>query len=206
MGFEYEVDVNGVRKDSLDTELKSLLPSHYSYAWEYIDCVSGYEIKSSVAPLRTLKREVAQIKAFFRHEEKNTNRNNGGIHVNISRNDYTNQHRKKVFKFLHHQANYNFLQNLSGRSQNSFSSNSYQNGGDFCDYYCGIITTRKTYAYEMRMFKAQEYLLIPALEFCHALFDLAPKVESITIDNLKEHIARWQRYSHINALIEEKGL
>ena len=73
-------------------------------------------------------------------------------------------------------------------------------------FYWGIITTRKTYAYELRMFGAEPGLLIPALEFAHALFDLASQVDQLTITNIKQHIKRWKRYSHIHALIQDLNL
>jgi hypothetical protein len=137
----------------------------------------------------------------------------GGIHVNISRTPYTTQYHEKVFTFLHCKKNYQTLLKLSGRYEQQFQENAAQYpkktdlwGGHTWRYYTGIITTRKTYAYELRMFGAQPELLIPALEFAHALFDLAPQVVRIDWENLKQHIGRYQRYRNIHKRIKDLRL
>lgn len=206
MGFEYEMQ--HARDSKTEQQIKTTLPSHYSFAYEHL-CINelGYEIKSSVAPLRTLKTEVERIHPLLTLGPLSAKDSKGGIHINISRTHYTNQHYTKVFSFLHNKNNFVFLQKLSQRTPIHFNNNCVQYTEAWMfNYYYGIITTRKTYAFELRMFGAQPDLLVPALEFAHALFDLASKVDELTITNVKEHIKRWKRYSHIHNLITDLNL
>lgn len=205
MGFEYEVDHHHNERN--DTLIRNTLPKHYSYAYEYLSGTrKGYEIKSSVAPLRTLKAEVERITPLLELSPLSAQESHGGIHINISKTPYTQRHHTKVFHFLHNTVNFSFLLSLSKRSVNHFRGNCKQTPGPYYGYYCGIITARKTYAYELRMFGAEPGLLVPALEFAHALFDLAPQVDVLTIDNVKNHVKRWKRYSHIHKLIQDLNL
>lgn len=206
MGFEYEIQHPFV--NTVETTIKQTLPQHYSYAYESLDCrgTNGFEIKSSVAPLRTLKAEVERIYPLLQLGPLSARQSRGGIHINISRTDYTLRYYQKVFSFLHNTTNYAFLLSLSKRNSNHFNENCRQRNHLNYENYLGIITTRKTYAFELRMFGAQPDLLVPALEFAHALFDLASKVEELTITNVKEHIKRWKRYSHIHNLITDLNL
>lgn len=205
MGFEYEIQSS--RDSTTEVKINQTLPKHYSYAYEFLDCnTKGYEIKSSVAPLRTLKAEVERIHPLLQLGPISAKDSKGGIHINISRTPYTNQHYQKVFSFLHKQNHYSWLLSLSKRNQNHFNQNCRQNPAYNYSNYLGIITTRKTYAYEMRMFGAEPDLLVPALEFSHALFDLASQVDELTLNNVKAHIKRWKRYSHIHQLIQDLNL
>jgi hypothetical protein len=205
MGFEYEIQH---RKDQNTKEfIERILPKHYSYAYEFLDYRGkcGYEIKSSVAPLRTLKSEVERIYPLLELGPLSAQESRGGIHINISRTRYTNRYYEQVFSFLHNINNYLFLFKLSNRSPEHFDENCRQQPL-YPSNYLGIITTRKSYAFELRMFGAQPDLLVPALEFAHALFDLASQVNTLTIDNVKNHIKRWKRYSHIHNLITDLNL
>lgn len=205
MGFEYEIDHN--RSFNNDDLIQNTLPKHYSYAYEHLSGTrQGYEIKSSVAPLRTLKAEVERITPLLELGSLSAQESHGGIHINISKTAYTRQHHEKVFRFLHNIRNYAFLLSLSKRSVGHFQNNCLQVPGGPYSFYFSIITTRKTYAYELRMFGAEPGLLVPALEFAHALFDLAPNVDVLTIANVKDHIKRWKRYSHIHELIQDLNL
>lgn len=205
MGFEYEIQHSNDPK--VTSKIKQTLPNHYSFAYEYLSVISqGYEIKSSVAPLRTLKAEVERIYPLLELGPVSASSSDGGIHINISKTNYTKTYHNKVFQFLHNTSNFDFLLSLSHRRSNHFTGNARQLPSFSYDNYCGIITTRKTYAYELRMFGAEPSLLVPALEFAHALFDLASQVDELTIDNVKAHIKRWRRYSHIHNLIQDLNL
>lgn len=195
LGFEYELDT-----ESPEIRLLlSTLPKHYSFAHENI-CLNtyGYEIKSSVAPLRTIKQEIRQLSNIFNFPIRSIN--HGGIHINISRTEYTNKHINKVCSFLHNPNNRSWLLVLSGRDARSFDLYSPCHGQSNWHQYYGILTTRKSYAYEFRMFKAKPELLIPAAEFIHALFDLAESVEQLTTDNIQKHLDEYDRYRSIRTL------
>ncbi len=200
MGFEYEVDTRA--SDTKEAQLKRLLPDHYSYAYECLEYAhpNGYEIKSSVAPLFTLKLELLRILPFLQYSPTPGRSNYGGIHVNISRTPYTNEHMKKIFEFLHNREYSNFFFELSGRTRESFGGHAFQ--GDWWGSYTGIITTRKDYAYEFRLFVAQPNRLYCALEMAHALFSMAPFVDDITQTSFTEYVRSKPKYKHIYALIK----
>lgn len=201
LGYEYEIDTH-TSSNSLEKLLNELLPKHYSYAYEGLGHSDGYEIKSSVAPLRTTKQEIRKLSPIIQWDIPSPENNDGGIHINIARNSYTRAQVEKVFQFLHDLNNREWLLTLSERSESSFSLYSPPRGTNSFNWgrYYGIITTRKTYAYEFRMFKAKPHLLIPACEFIHALFDLAPQVEQLTTNNIKTYIERFDRYRSIRTL------
>jgi hypothetical protein len=162
MGYEYEIEV--AQTDKRTSRVEQLIPAHYSYAYEGLSSVNGYEVKSSVAPLMTLKREARNLVELWNWCIRPGNE--GGIHINVSRNEFTDAHYKVVFNFLHDPNNFQYLFDLSARTHNSFSLNAVQipdptrsRGGydlgpgetGWMSHY-GIITKRKRYAYEFRMF------------------------------------------------------
>lgn len=204
LGFEYEIDTRQ-RSLHLNALIAETLPNHYSWAFENIDHNNnyGYEIKSSVAPLMRIKSEIRSIWSIICSPINNTGQNNGGIHVNVNRNEYTTSVYKKVFTFLHNPANEAWLMALSGRENRSFKLFSPCNVENDWDHYYGIITTRKTFAFEFRMFRANPELLIPANEFIHALFELAGRIETeLTTENVLNFLSSFKRYASIYPLYQ----
>lgn len=202
LGFEYEIDTR-VEERALRNLIKEKLPSHYAFAYEPLDHSNnyGFEIKSSVAPLLRIKSEIHSIKDIINWPIYDPKHNVGGIHINVSKTPYTNSVYQKVFSFLHHQTNKEWLLLLSKRTESSFNLFSPCHT-DWKKYY-GIITTRKAFAYEFRMFKANPELLIPACEFIHAIFEFAGRTEdSITLDSLIGFIRKYKRYQSIFELME----
>jgi hypothetical protein len=191
MGFEYEIQTA--------TRWKPKLPDIYKVDWEllaysgYCDSVHGYEIKSPVAPLHYHKY------LLRKHNFKDIKwcldpKNKGGIHINISRSIRNGHKRRdKIAEFA--------LQNkddmclLSGRPEELF--NEYANVTIPSNHYYNFISTRKSEAFELRMFHAQPQLLLPALEFADSTFILASEDGAITMDNWIKFINRWPRYRSI---------
>jgi hypothetical protein len=192
MGFEYEIQTA--------TRWRPKLPDTYKVAWEgiaynYGEATYGYEIKSPVAPLHYHKYLIRK------HNFKDIKwcldpKNKGGIHINISRTIHNGERRRdKIAEFA--------LQNkddmclLSGRPEESF--NEYANLTVDSRHYYNFISTRKSNAFELRMFHAQPQLLLPALEFADSTFMVATEAGAITMDKWIKFINRWPRYRNIAA-------
>jgi hypothetical protein len=191
MGFEYEIQTA--------TRWRPKLPDIFKVEWELLaysgwdGSVHGYEIKSPVAPLHYHKYLIRK------HNFKNIKwcrdpKNKGGIHVNISRNIRNGlKRRDKIAEFALQNRDDMYL--LSGRPEESF--NEYANPTIDSYHYYNFISTRKSEAFELRMFHAQPQLLLPALEFADSTFMLATEDGAITIDKWIKFINRWPRYRNI---------
>lgn len=193
LGFEYEID----RAD--DTQPK--VPARYHARFEHIanPCTYGWEFKSPVAPLSYHKQTVRNFlgKVEF-NREPNGIRNQGGIHVNVSKEGVTGSTYQKVKGFL-------FDRNL----RDTFLKISKRDAGQFDQYctqrdhwYYGVITDRKEYAYEFRMFAALPDLLLPALEMTDSLFELSRQTERVTLDSWIGFVAGKKRYENIEREIK----
>jgi hypothetical protein len=189
LGFEYE---NQSSKASTTPET----PKNYVVNWEHIATndrgggVYGWEYKSPVAPLFLHK---LQVKAFRRltpfNTQPNGKKNNGGIHVNIERNSATAPHADTVFQFLHRDFPNTQLRKLSGRSDSSFNEFCNQNNSEWdWGMYYGVITSRKSYAYELRLFAAHPDLILPSLEMGDSLFRMAQETDEITMESYRNYL------------------
>jgi hypothetical protein len=193
MGFEYEIQKE-------DKTQRPRLPKPYKVHWEGLhydyethEDIEGYEIKSPIAPLHYHKYLMRKHK--FHNIKWNTDPDNyGGIHINIS-NDIPNaqDRRDKIVDWLTN--NYDDMHQLSGRQKHHFLH--YAKINEHCQHYYHILSTRKTMAYELRMFHAQPHLLLPALEFADSTFMLATEAGAITMDKWIKFINRWPRYRSI---------
>lgn len=216
MGWEYEIDNPDITThDQWEKEVSKIIAhlgrefqfrcdgGHYSQ--EKGSYTNGVEVCSPVAPLFQLKHWALQLKLFTdKTKHHNGPFNDGGIHVNISKTEFTNKQWPKVKKFLHNKRNYRLLLQLSDRQQQKFDLNAPQNliTCEFRKY--GIITASKTYAYELRMFGAHSDTFLPALEFADALFRFAATVERITPDGFFTWVDQHKKYQILSAYIHQK--
>jgi hypothetical protein len=194
MGFEYEIV-----KDEQGNAPK--LPDSYKVHWESIHYADngeqkssyGYEIKSPVAPLHYHKYLLRRHR-FDKINYNTDPKNMGGIHVNVSRSIYRGRERRdKITEWL--ASNYDTMCQLSGRQEHHFRKYAQVDVQD--NHYYHILSCRKSFAYELRMFHAQPHLLLPALEFTDSAFMLAKKDGAITMDKWIKFINRWPRYRSI---------
>lgn len=232
LGWEYEIDNPKVTelKDNWDNEVKRIKAivgndfkfcedgghdikrkrkvksfwkdSGYDYEYDY---TLGIEVRSPVGPLFLAKHWATQLIPFTRcRKSHNGPHNNGGIHVNISKNEFTNKQWDKVKNFLHNHKYYKVLYKLSDRSKYSFEENAPQQI-NYCEHYkYGIITACKSYAYELRMFGAHSDTFLPALEFADALFRYAATVDIITPDGFFSWVDQHKKYQILATYIHQK--
>lgn len=199
MGWEYEIDnpnvYNSTQWHSEVDKISKTLGQDFTYCidgghfdedGEDTDTL-GIEVRSPVGPLYLAKHWAKKLIPFTKcvKDFNNEYTNNGGIHVNISKNNFTNKQAPKVFQFLHNMKHYNLLLKLSTRERETF--NEYAGIHKYRD--CendrnrfGIITAVKSYAYELRMFGAHHTVFLPSLEFADALFRYAATVDTIDPD------------------------
>ena len=232
MGFEYEID-DGVKKHIFTDTGNSKktfsrnppwtkLPTNYLVVEDYYK----FEVQSPVAPLRIHR---LQIRSFLNNTKFNTksseNKNSGGIHINVERNNFTTRVSNNVFQFLHNPVYYDKFQKLSHRCSdsmirwasnvktlNKFRNPEYQIKLEhlYSNTIWGnknlIITAHKSYAFELRLFKALPHLLIPALEMGESLFHAADHVEAeLNWDNWREYVNK-PRYKNLHNLLTSLGL
>ena len=209
MGYEYEIDNR--KYDTYAGRSTAPLPSHFQGRFESLGGSMGFEIKSPVAPLQYHKLRAAIL--FQKLDFSTGTRNNGGIHVHVTRPDrraiWPSHHRDlppvdaKIFEFMHDRnIKDKFLFPISGRTRYSFDE--YCGSSSWSAHY-GIINYR-TDNYEIRVFKAKTHLLIPALEFCDGLFSYAyskDKPFDITVDGLIAYFHRHKKYSGICKVIRD---
>jgi len=198
MGFEYEIE-------RTSQYAKPKLPDGFVVQWEGLHWdnglqICGYEIKSPIAPLHyhkyLLRRYFKDIKWCYDPE------NHGGIHVNVSTSIRRGRERRdKIADFALKYRDE--MQQISGRSEYSF--NKYANVELEAPNYYSFISTRKTHAFELRMFHAQPHLLLPALEFTDSMFELADhEAGGITMDSWLRYINRWPRYRSISQHVRHR--
>jgi hypothetical protein len=112
----------------------------------------------------------------------------------------------RVFTFLH---NSNYLDNfrrLSYRTSASFSQYARQmQSMDRTDFYYGIITNRKSYAYELRLFAALPNLIRPSLQMADSLFKLAQESE-VTEQSWFSFIANRPEYQQLRETLDERWI
>lgn len=216
MGWEYEIDIPGVdNRNKWGREviaIKKLLGEEFAFRVDggHYDgsrgmTTYGVEVCSPVAPLYVLKQWAIQLKPFTdKTEVHNGPLNNGGIHVNISKTDFTNKQWPKIKAFLHNPTHYNLLFKLSDRSSQSFNHNARQALIGCESHKYGIITASKSYAYELRMFGAHSDTFLPALEFADALFRYAATVDAITPDEFFSWVDQHKKYQILAAYIHQK--
>lgn len=207
MGWEYEIDnPRVIRYDNFRKEQERIAQA---MGKEFTFCCDGghggtlgIEVRSPVAPLFQVKQWATQLLPFTKETiHHNGEHNNGGIHVNISKNEFTNKQWNKVRNFLHNRKYYDTLHKLSDRSLARFNQNAPQ-GYHTTKY--GIITASKSYAYELRMFGAHTDTFLPALEFADALFRHAASVDEITPDKFFSFIDRSPKYEILSNYIAQK--
>jgi hypothetical protein len=206
LGFEYEIDNDEDEYNApFDEETLALACPHYIWEFECLGCRDGWEIKSHVAPLHMHR---PMIERFLGIADFNTcsngHRNEGGIHINVSRNTFTERSHNKVFSFLHDPKNYDALFKMSKRSKDRWQNFCQQQPSSFYNQYYGIITSRKVFAFELRMFAAHPNLLIPAMEVADSLFRLAPQLDSdLTFDAWEQFTRNNPRYKGAHKLIHD---
>src|SRR6266403_3936715 len=183
MGYEYENKYHMVRgytqrdqeqRSKVTTDTLALLPNYFQAQYEGFVNSSGVEIKSVVAPLFLHKqfwnRYVSKIPFDM---TANSQTNDSGIHVSISKTTFTDQQKDKVFTFLHTKANRPAFLRLSKRTQRSLdqnapsnprgnprrlwnerlrcSENQWPDTPEWLDYY-NTTTTENTNRFEFRLF------------------------------------------------------
>lgn len=216
MGWEYEIDIPGIHTNDRwvkeKTAIQKRLGNEFQFRMDgghYDQSLGmttyGIEVCSPVAPLYVLKQWAIQLKPFTdKTEVHNGPLNNGGIHVNISKTDFTNAQWPKIKAFLHNPIYYDLLFKLSDRSSQSFGRNARQTLGECENRKYGIITASKSYAYELRMFGAHSDTFLPALEFADALFRYTATVDVITPDEFFSWVDQNKKYQILAAYIHQK--
>ena len=211
MGWEYEIDIPTVlNADSWRNKVNKIRPvvgPEFTFTLDGgHSTLNGYtygvEVRSPVGPLFLAKHWAKTLKPFTREcPHHNGPNNNGGIHVNISKNEFTKKVWPKVKDFLHNRKYYKLLFSLSDRSPRSFDLNACQGSTEF---HTGIITASKSYAYELRMFGAHTDTFFPALEFADAVFRFADIVDTIIPDDFFAWIDKQPKYAELSKYIAAK--
>ena len=164
----------------------------------------GLEVRSPVGPTAYAKMWARQLLPFTEVvKEHNGDFNNGGIHINISKNEYTDKRWERVRNFLHNPKYYSLLLKISDRADNKFRANAPQTGDGNGKF--GIITRGKRYAYEIRMFGAHTEVFIPAIDFSDAVFRYASDdVSVIKPDPFFSWIDSKRNYVNLSRYIHKK--
>lgn len=247
LGFEYEVDhinwtkpekeelaqSNINRSDFVQKKIDFLIRkfpdyslifdgSHYEDSEKYGKFGSmGIEFRSPVGPLSANEFWANELIPYAEKQntEFNGKHNNGGIHINIQKNDYTNKAAPKVFEFIHSPDSWKFIKQISKRGVTDNPSVTHNerwkyakrrdiqdwNGGIVKNKY-SLITGHKSYAYEIRLFGGHPTVLIPAIQFAHACFIMGyqTKDEKITVKSFIKWISTRKRYTELyNFIINE---
>jgi hypothetical protein len=207
------------------------LPERYNWGTDGMGRHIGFEIRSPVAPLvihkRTWNKSIRPVLKF--NTEPNGAKNGGGIHVSTNRSTFTEKSFNKVRVFLYNHENYPFLFKLSQRDHLEWSHWCYQ-PPSFQQWKRGynwhvsekeakrywetmyfnrtsnkyyIINACNEERFEFRMFAANPDLLIPALEMNNSLFEMAPQVESINIENWTNFLSGKFRFRGIKELVNK---
>lgn len=229
LGYEYELQSGpGRTNDYYDdrsavTRWKPVVPEGFNVSWDPMDAgISGWEIRSLVAPLRIHKI------LFKKMSEENDRRGSSldqrigplglgaGIHVHIEQNVKTKENAHKVFNFLH-SADRTRLHLMSGRDDTRFNryaqsfaesrrvtkemiKNRGQQEYNVQSHY-GIINTESEKTFEMRMFAARPELIPVSLEACDSLFRLSKDVDTINFDNWYQFTAGKEKYKELREVI-----
>lgn len=246
LGFEYEVDhiifnakeKEAMRDDSIYRDsfrhkkyenLKTTFPD-FKLTWDGYHNESstkygtfrtiGIELRSPVGPLSANLFWADELIPYAEKQnpEFNGKHNNGGIHINIQKNEYTDKSAAKVFKFIHNADSWKFIKQISKRgvTDNPEVINNanweYAKRRDVRDLGYGLvknkfslITAHKSYAYEIRLFGAHPTVLKPAIQFAHACFIMAyqTKKDKITVKSFVKWISTRKRYIDLyNFIIE----
>lgn len=216
MGWEYEIDIPGVYTQDQWSKEKTAIQKRLGNEFQFrMDgghydqflgmYTRGIEVCSPVAPLFQLKYWARQLKPFTdKTVHHNGTNNNGGIHVNISKTNFTNKQWPKVKKFLHKPKYNDILFKLSDRVRQSFDRNARQTLIQCEHHKYGIITASKSYAYELRLFGAHSDTFLPALEFADALFRYAATVNIIEPDEFFSWVDQHKKYLILAAYIHQK--
>lgn len=233
MGYEYEIQSpdygipavggwiseNGSYYVQINRNLEKhpikTLPPFYHCRYESLGSAYGYEIKSPVAPL-SIHKQIVKRYLFPNVDFRDRQNRHGGIHVSVSRNEFTKPHYKKVFYFLHKDMPRNFQVKLSHRTIYSLNSyarqTSLETQSDWYAYGCSgswwghhyaVINYENANRFEFRLFAARKHLLIPALEMADSLFSLAAQVEKVTMENWTKFVASKLKYADINDLVKK---
>lgn len=247
LGFEYEVDhinwtekekeklryTNNERSDFVLKKIASLRKkfpdynltfdgSHTEDSEKYGKFKSmGIEFRSPVGPLSANEFWANELIPYAEKQNKEFNgkHNNGGIHINIQKNEYTDKAAPKVFEFIHSLNSWKFIKQISKRGVTDNLSVSHNERWEYArridtqdwpnkivrDKY-SLITGHKSYAYEIRLFGGHPTVLIPAIQFAHACFIMAyqTKEKKITIKSFIKWISTRKRYVELyNFIINE---
>ena len=247
LGFEYEVDHinwtekqkeklaygNMYRGDFAQKKMDSLRKkfpdynltfdgSHREDSEKYGKFKSiGIEFRSPVGPLSANIFWANELIPYAEKQntEFNGKHNNGGIHINIQKNGYTDKAAPKVFEFIHNPSSWKFIKQISKRGVTDNPSVTHNERWEYAkrkdikdwpnkivrDKY-SLITGYKSYAYEIRLFGGHPTVLIPAIQFAHACFIMAyqTKEEKITVKSFIKWISTRKRYVELyNFIINE---
>lgn len=178
----------------------------------------GLEFRSPVGPLSANNFWADELIPYAEKQNPEFNgiHNNGGIHVNIQRNAFTEKAAPKVFKFIHSITNWKFIHAISkrgvgpnppaGRWAYAGRKDSFLYPNHLVNDKYSLITAHKTYAFEIRLFGAHPTVLKPAIEFAHACFIMSSNltdVEVITVKSFVKWISTRRRYVNLyNFIIE----
>jgi len=192
LGYEYEIDPqsNDNQNECFDTKI---LDEHFNWTWESLmHPVSGWELKSMITSLSKHRPVIDTLLQVTKFNTKPNGRdtNAGGIHVNISKDDYTKRVVSKPLFYLNNEKNYDHLLKLSHRDPFTFRTYCPQFKYDSVKHAeksyrkYTTLAMHKKYAYELRLFAAHPDILKGSLEYADALFVHANDVDSITTDSL----------------------
>lgn len=202
MGFEYEISIDSgdlayETYDIRQQRLRSfgILPSKFAVQYEGIgERDYGFEIKSPVANLETHKRLLPKLMSNFNFKQP-MQVNESGIHINVS-----SQHHKQPVPFIRlvHK-NRPLFKKASGRTTYSFNKYARSTGmDDYNEYFC-IFSSRKSYAYEFRMFKAEPKFMLPALEMAAAVTEVCnelPNLHTLGMNCFMSKLRSSVKYKH----------
>jgi hypothetical protein len=231
MGYEYENthpkrlfisnlgwDEANIKEAEIKKDCLSKLPVHFQVQYESFGAASGCEIKSVVAPLFLHKQFWNRyVSKLTLDESPNSQTNDSGIHVSVSRTPVTEAGKAAVFGFLHALENRKLFFKISKRTGTSFNLNAPSNpNGQSQEYidaagryalhtttppnwkhHYNIINDENTERFEFRLFAAHPTLLLPALEMMDALFKMAVTDDVITIPTFRAYISKFKKYEHI---------
>lgn len=246
LGFEYEIDhikfnekekeimkenSDYVTRDNFKTKIRTKAEkafpdfkltwdgSHHERSEKYGTFQSiGLEFRSPVGPLSANIFWADELIPYAEKQNPEFNgvHNNGGIHINIQRNAFTEKAAPKVFKFIHSNSSWKFIHTISKRGVGARppagrweyasrkDSSSYPNHLVKDKY--SLITAHKTYAFEIRLFGGHPTVLKPAIEFAHACFIMSSKLKDdkeITVKSFVKWISTRKRYVNLyNFIIE----
>ena len=115
------------------------------------------------SPILSLKNWKSDFKIFWTNVNRIRNSKHCGIHVNISRNAITERRFPCIFRFLKN--NRNQFKKLSGRKDFYYTNFNLSH-----DRYYSVLSSRKTLAFEFRLFAATKENSAISMETAHLLF------------------------------------